>query len=39
MYLEKLSVGANCLGIGEDLDRFLTCIPPSYRHGNFPSIS
>ena len=39
MYVEKPSIDANCLGIGEDLLTLLICVPLSYRHGNFPSIS
>lgn len=32
MYIENSSVDAlNLLGIGEDLDTFWKCIPPSYR--------
>ncbi|EDR04452.1 uncharacterized protein LACBIDRAFT_304521 [Laccaria bicolor S238N-H82] len=31
MYVEKSSIDVNCLGIGEDLDTFLICTPPSYR--------
>jgi len=39
MYIDKFSIDVNRLGIREDLDTFLICIPFSYRQGVFPSIS
>jgi len=39
MYVEKSSIDVHRPGIGEDLDTFWKCIPPSYRPGIFPSVS